>query len=1062
MENLKSNYSLKEFLKNRHPEQFSDSIEIEDSVLDRAVLEHHLSTLNKRNQELVFETYAKCICEKVICPNLLEQTGPVAGGDGKVDTQTFPVSEQIRNLWFEGINESLREERWAFAVSTQVTWKTKCQNDIRKIKNTNRGYSKVFFISNQYIKANQRSDVEDNLSKETGIDVRILDITWLLDQTFKKDLISIAIKELSIEVSKQPINPIGLNDYQRIIEIKQLNKEISTMNPSKIKPHEVGLFLDIAILSKESEKNFLETQGLFDRAIRIANSFGTKQQKFNTYYHYAWASLWWFEDFSLFNDNMKKAYELVKDSSNSVRWEHFVNLLIARTGYLRLNRTEKDTENFYTETISALEIISSDDLKPSNSLIAKTSIQVLKLTNIHSLDEAKQHLNNLLDIVKESLGLVGYPFQKIFRLIHEMDIFFGDLDEYEALLDFLIEQSGARITEVQKSMMFLKRGAKKLENNKPYGAIKLIGKSLIGLYKEESRKEICLALNIISHAYAKAGLLWASRGSLLLASSLVTNETWKTSELSPENVKSYMKIVWVELQLGRISHALIWYKLALIINANIENSVITDKEKINVDGFLSHVIFNTIKDHYHLFEKLPDALEEVGLFNSRLSALYVLGHEKLLAQEYQINIDDEYFKFLILVRDYDFKVSPPIISIFEKKWDEIESVVMGCNFSISFPKKTPFVELAESLLAAIESFFSTEIIDKVISYESSFVIDIISDDDDEIKIAHELDTSNRQLKAEIVCSRFSADMMNISGQKIIQEWMHKFILEVYLHIIVPINTDERMVDLLGEQRGLERSVSFTSSFMAQYNILGVSAISEIASLLDNKKYKRYRSIRSQAWDQDSPKSIKAYSNKNIFDSTKPEMPNSDMPFDENEVSHQNMKPYDLIKTRIWDKAGWNGTFFAQHANNLPIMALIFDNEQGAQDVFKSLISAIGTIDKSERLRVSVIKNTSKDEPYNYKIMLCENPKINEAKVFSIISRFLEITPSSDKNIENFISMYEQSKEFILTYVTSVNSKIQFPENFELFSIKKYLLILKYANKLEAKDIENIVIKNKII
>ena len=170
----KPRFSPKAFLQSRRPKRFSDSVTHEVGKLDRAVLEYQLSTINKRNKELAFEDFAKRLCEKVICPNLLEQTGPVAGGDGKVDTQTYPVSEQAKTLWYVGINENADRDRWAFAVSTQETWKAKCRTDVRKIKATDRNYKKEFYITNQYAKANQRSALEDALSKETGIDVRIL------------------------------------------------------------------------------------------------------------------------------------------------------------------------------------------------------------------------------------------------------------------------------------------------------------------------------------------------------------------------------------------------------------------------------------------------------------------------------------------------------------------------------------------------------------------------------------------------------------------------------------------------------------------------------------------------------------------------------------------------------------------------------------------------------------------------------------------------------------------------------------------------------------------------
>ncbi|WP_413692129.1 hypothetical protein [Psychromonas sp. KJ10-2] len=208
-------FSPKEFLQRRRPEKFSDSVVIETGVLERPVLEHFLAKLNARNQELQFEDFSKRLCEKVICSNLLEQTGPVAGGDGKTDTQTFPVSEQNQLLWFEGINDSSHKERWAFAVSTRVDWKVKCRQDVVKIQHTNRGYTKAFCITNQYVKSNQRSELEDRLKIDTGMDVRILDISWILDQIYKNKLESLAIETLSMPVQFKRERSVGNNDFQK-------------------------------------------------------------------------------------------------------------------------------------------------------------------------------------------------------------------------------------------------------------------------------------------------------------------------------------------------------------------------------------------------------------------------------------------------------------------------------------------------------------------------------------------------------------------------------------------------------------------------------------------------------------------------------------------------------------------------------------------------------------------------------------------------------------------------------------------------------------------------------
>ncbi|MGL4579867.1 MAG: hypothetical protein ACRCVP_13345 [Shewanella xiamenensis] len=249
---LISFFSPKEFMKRRRPERFSDSIVKEVGKLDRTLLEFHFDTLNRRNMELAFEDFAKKLCEKVICPNLLEQTGPVAGGDGKVDTQTFPVSEQTKALWYIGVNEASNEERWAFAVSTQEDWKAKCRMDVRKIQSTNRGYVKVFCITSRYAKSNQRSQLEDDLFKETGIDVRVLDVSWILDQVFKHGYEQLAIESLSIDVNWRREVEVGVQDYEKKSHLKELESIIrDEVNPSKISPHQLDWLLDIAVTSKE-------------------------------------------------------------------------------------------------------------------------------------------------------------------------------------------------------------------------------------------------------------------------------------------------------------------------------------------------------------------------------------------------------------------------------------------------------------------------------------------------------------------------------------------------------------------------------------------------------------------------------------------------------------------------------------------------------------------------------------------------------------------------------------------------------------------------------------------
>ena len=66
--------------------------------MDRAAFDYFLESLTSRKQELDFERFARKLAEEEICPNLIPQTGPSGGGDSKVDSETYPVSEEVATL----------------------------------------------------------------------------------------------------------------------------------------------------------------------------------------------------------------------------------------------------------------------------------------------------------------------------------------------------------------------------------------------------------------------------------------------------------------------------------------------------------------------------------------------------------------------------------------------------------------------------------------------------------------------------------------------------------------------------------------------------------------------------------------------------------------------------------------------------------------------------------------------------------------------------------------------------------------------------------------------------
>jgi hypothetical protein len=313
-----------EYMRARHPHLFSDTKVIESAHLDRAVFDHHLDTLTNRKQELDFERFARKLAEKEICPNLVPQTGPTGGGDSKVDTETYPVSEDIAIRWYEGQPDSA-QQRWAFAISAKKAWKQKLEKDIASIADTQRCYVRAYFISNQYIKDKDRATAEDDLRKKYGFDVRILDKTWILEKVFANNREQLAIDTLELERPLAPTVTKGPHDTRRESDLQELEEQIK--DPARYQGIEYQLVedsLQTALLARGLERPRIEVDGRFERAKRLAEKYGTEQQQLRTAYQRAWTLLWWYEDYTTFTSVYDDVERLAKGSSQATEVDPIV------------------------------------------------------------------------------------------------------------------------------------------------------------------------------------------------------------------------------------------------------------------------------------------------------------------------------------------------------------------------------------------------------------------------------------------------------------------------------------------------------------------------------------------------------------------------------------------------------------------------------------------------------------------------------------------------------------------------------------------------------------------
>lgn len=309
-----------EFMRTRRPYLFSDTEVAQQAQLDRATFEYHLETLTNRKQELDFEHFARKLAEKEICPNLLPQTGPTGGGDSKVDSETYPVSSDIASRWYESDAKGQKgsTERWAFAFSTKKDWRTKAREDIKSIAATKRAYIVAYFITSRFAKDRDRASLEDELRELYGIDVRILDRTWIVEKIFGNRRERLAIETLRLNIPLAPTSKKGPRDTSREAELNELEQQIA--DPERFRGLDYQLVedaLQAALLARGLEFPRVEVDGRFNRASRLAEERGTRQQQLRCAYNKAWTYFWWYDDFASFNQIYETVEKLAQGTSQA-------------------------------------------------------------------------------------------------------------------------------------------------------------------------------------------------------------------------------------------------------------------------------------------------------------------------------------------------------------------------------------------------------------------------------------------------------------------------------------------------------------------------------------------------------------------------------------------------------------------------------------------------------------------------------------------------------------------------------------------------------------------------
>lgn len=1015
----------------RRPEVFSDSVEKRQPILDRSQLEYYLTTLTSRNQEVEFASFAQKLAEKTICPNLRPQTGPTGGGDSKVDSETYPVSDLLSITWYEGIAREASSERWAFAFSAKKDWRPKAQSDIEKIASTDRGYAKAFFVTNQFVPDRVRGEVEDTLQeRHAPLDVRILDLTWMLDRVFTEDLQELAISELGLEISTRTEIQKGPVDIQRERDLEEIETRIKmAASQSRLGLEFARDCVQAAVLSRGLGHSRAIVDGRFLRAQRVSEAYGTRHQRLLSAYQWAWTDFWWFEDYSSFLTRYATVEDHAKGTENVYDLELLSNLWYLLQVLAGQEEVEASEFNARTSVLAAeLDRLNEERNRPSTALQARSLRLMMKLVTL--MPEVDDVLRDLRSVVLDSEGLIGFPLEPLVDILLELGAYLTDRPSYQELFDTLLEVSERREGEVASARIRLRRGAQQLDADRPYDAIVTLGLALGSLFKNETEKELVQALYLISNAYERVGLLWAARGTLLNGAAVAMRDFWAYSKVTESQVRCSTQMKWLELKLGRLPHLLAWHEIdspARLAFVDTGSDLAPDHDvETTFDAILGILVLKSDIWSLSRMSFLPDVFGELGLIHSQVALRFALGDEeqlwKELTEDAQPDGDDvgSFFRQWRSQPAADELPDGPIL--YDESRVSLESSLLGCRIHLESQNVSPCVEVAESALAALESLMATGFKDGIFPRESTLTGNIRKSDFPEALFSFDLEDHQGRPHLEVRCSAFNPHDMSVEAQEEARNTLRDMLLAVMARVFVLKSPEETLTKLLRDEAGLERAVNFTCGLVVQSNVLGGSPKTKMSQWQKGNE-QHYPLRRLQVWD-----ASERYNR--LTDAKEAEAPvfeggQSEPPADLlniQTIKHTEMESISLIRESLWDRANWSGTGYMTGLDGSmpPVMALMFEDSAAAREIFGEWRLELGAQDEEDKLRVSIIQHVDQANPFKYRVLIGGNISIALAqpdiRYIATTSRVNTMEPSSDANLARFLDAFEKFGYYVLAHM----------------------------------------------
>lgn len=1002
-----------QFYRMMRPECFSDST-VEAEKMTRDQFKFIMSQIAIDQRHDAFEDFTRRCIQKLITPNIIPQTGPTGGGDGKADLVSFPVSNATSSLWIVPEGGSSGNEKWAFAISSVHKWSTKMDSDVKKIMDNLHGITRIYFCTNQAVASRSRLAKQKKYQDEYRIDTVILDLNWYVQAVFDQGCYDDAVEALGLGESLKQIKKMGPLDIKRENRLAEIDKKLPKTEADGFDDAYVGELIEAAILSRGLEKPQQEVYGRFAVALNAARKYGLPQQVYECIYQKAWTDFYWYDNVEATYENYCELKMLLGDEVNVTRIEKLFTLfqiIFVAYGeglFTKIIDVQKEYSFFKElyDRLAAAPARSSCSLYLQICLLEFELMQRAPVTDDYDEKRINVVIDHLIDALRKAAYHLDIHFDSQADILATIGQLYVHNNGFDELVDVVADIQSSRDRDISAASIHYQRGFQNLESRNYKDAIRHLSKSYVLYQKENTLTELVRTSSFLAYAYSHVDLLYSAKVYYVKALSLLLISMGNKGRSDHLIVTILLQLCENELNLGQIVSFLEWLSIldgyvALLPNY-LDKDLVSDRSRL--DALLGSLIYESpLNDDS--FSVLPDILERHQLEFSRNVLMIKMGKRDSVSKEFGFLLDNEEStqRFVAQMSDHAHFLFP--LTINHDKKGVLHTLVHGCTIRARYEGATYEQTFSEMVLACMELLLESRVAK---CSPSTPVLDFV------INCMNDGETQIQQSSMSEFIVLINKNTFDSQGD----------VWDIIIKMMANLFSGSVMVKDLGSFLETRQKDDF---LMHRLSLL-TSYLSDIKNVIPN-----YRNAFIETFVKQSDR---RYRFKKDEKSKNPNRANK----------QSDAIITSLIDTRLWDAAKWHGCGYliARDFSEPGILVLLYENIGPGIKIFEQWENDFHN--KKLNIRIVFITGVDENHPDWYKVLITPDvnsvlkQQLNPSERFVIsAARFHLMNANTNENLVRLRQVYGRYGFIGISASAIINNQMSFDKD------KRYNKVIPVQN-----------------